>query len=80
MYKRQLEAGRDSRVVLRLPGEDTEDLAGISLGQEPGKLAQLLAKVAAEVSAVGRGEVLGRVGGEGIEQDVRCLLYTSRCV
>jgi hypothetical protein len=62
--------GRDGRAVLCLPGRGPEYGAFVCPAQERGELAQLIAKVAAEVSVVGRGEVLGRVGGEGVEQDV----------
>src|SRR6202041_2135974 len=65
-----LEAGRDGRVVLCLTGQGPEDGAFVGLAQERGELAELVTQVGTEVAVVGQSEILGRVGGERIEQDV----------
>ncbi len=64
------EAGRDGGGVLRLPGQGTEDRAGVGGGQERRELGEVIAQVAAEVSVVVRGEELVRVGDQGVEKDV----------
>src|SRR3984885_13982709 len=64
-----LEPGRDLRVVLRLPRERAADDARVGSGQERGDLAEVVTEVAAEVSVVGRGEMLSRVSEQRIEQD-----------
>src|ERR1700690_3094697 len=45
------------------------DDARVGSGQERGDLAEMVTKVAAEVSVVGRGEMLSRVSEQRIEQD-----------
>jgi hypothetical protein len=69
-HELRAEAGRDLRVVLRLPRQCAANRARIGLGQEHGQLAQVMAQVAAEVIAVVRGEVRGRVLRQGVEEDV----------
>ncbi len=69
-HELRVEAGGDPWVVLCLPGQRAADCASIGVCEERGQLPQMVAQVATEVIALARGEVCGRVFGQGVEEDV----------
>jgi hypothetical protein len=56
-------------VVLGLADQGAVDGAGVRAGQERGEVAQVGSQVGGQVTGVGRGEFLGQVVAEGVEQD-----------